>query len=243
MGRTKNNKHENAYLTAIQDAQARGAPDHNFRGGVVNNEREHFSKNAIRIRPTPIAWGIPYDEILYAKFMVLFLRHANFMPWDTFISTESTYLPDARNQIHNMFLETDYPYLAMLDSDVLGPPMFIEKLMAHKKPIVGGWYKNKNRLKIHTPHPIVYDYVSTSENGQVNWRHRETPGEGLEQVDGMGAGCWLMKREVAERLGKSPYDMAGGTEDLKLSKKLMDLGIPLHVDWSIECAHMGVSWV
>ena len=120
----------------------------------------------------------------------------------------------------------------------------VERLISHNLPIVGGWYKNKNRLQKYEPHPIVYDFLGVNEkNGHVNWKHRDKPGQGLERVDGMGAGCWLMTREVAEALGPRPYDMAGGTEDLKISKKLMDLGIPLHVDWDVECPHMGVSWV
>lgn len=241
--RHRHGKFEQQYENAIREAQKKGAPDHRFVGHVDNNEQEYFEREALYIRPTPICWGIPMDENLYAKFFTIFFRNGRLMPWDTLATTESTYLPDARNQIHNMFLETDFPYLMMLDSDVLMPPATVEKLMAHDKPIVGGWYKNKNRLKAYTPHPIVYDYLSTSENGNVNWRHRENPGTGLEQVGGMGAGCWLMTKDTAEKLGESPYDMAGGTEDLKLSKKLMDLGIPLFVDWDIPCAHVGIAWI
>lgn len=218
-------------------------PDHRFVGNVVSGQKEYMDKEPLYIRLTPVCFGIPFDETLYSKFFTIFYRNGRIMPWDTLASTESTYLPEARNAIHNMFLETDFPYLMMLDSDVLIPPFLVEKLMSHKKPIVGGWYANKNRLERYTPHPIVYDYVNTDANGNVNWKHREQPGTGLEQVDGMGAGCWLMERSVAEKLGKSPYDMAGGTEDLKLSKKLLDLGIPMFVDWSLHCPHMGVSWV
>ena len=31
-------------------------------------------------------------------------------------------------------------------------------------------------------------------------------------------------------------------EDFKLCRRLMELGIPLHVDWSINCAHLGVGF-
>jgi len=227
----------------VQQAQKKGAPNHNFRGSTVDGEREKFDKNELRIRYSPVAWGMPFDEIAYSKFFTVFLQHANLMPWDTIVTTESTYLPSARNEIHNMYLETDFPFLMMLDSDILFPPFIVERLMAHNLPIVGGWYKNKNRLKKYTPHPIVYDFINMNEDGVANFKHREYPGKGLEKVDGMGAGCWLMKKEVAQALGKSPYDMNKGGEDLRLSKRLMDLDIPLHVDWDIPLAHVGVSWV
>lgn len=204
--------------------------------GAVDNIKE-----PVQMRQTPVMFGIPMDEIMYSKFFTMFWRSMNLMPWDAIATTESTYLPDARNVIHNAFLEdSDYPYLMMVDSDVMCPPGIVDKLIAHKLPIVGGWYKNKNpRMPAH---PIVYDFVSETEDA-LNWRHREQPGTGLEQVDGMGAGCWLLTREVAEALGRSPYSMKKGTEDLVFSKKLLDLGIPLHVDWDLACAHIGVSWV
>jgi hypothetical protein len=243
MMRKRHKRLESVYEQAAKKALSCGAPDHRYVGHVSGGQREYMERDPLRIRTTPICWGIPMDEILYAKFFTMFFRNGLIMPWDTLATTESTYLPDARNAIHDMYLETDFPYLMMLDSDVLIPPLLVEKLMAHDKPIVGGWYANKNRLKAYTQHPIVYDYLSTTPDGVVNWRHREGPGAGLERVDGMGAGCWLMKRETAEKLGASPYDMSGGTEDLKLSKKLLDMSIPLFVDWSLHCPHIGVSWV
>jgi hypothetical protein len=162
------------------------------------------------------------------------------MPWDGFAGSAGTYLPEARNIIHNAFLESDKDHVAlmMLDSDVLFPPNLIDSLMEHKLPIVGGWYRDKNAPDHH---PCVYDFLHEDETGKAHWNHRPAPGTGLERVDGMGAGCWLIRRDVAEALGKSPYDLNSGGEDMKLSRKLMTLNIPLHVDWEINCAHAGVG--
>jgi hypothetical protein len=179
------------------------------------------------------------DEVLYARFFIFFYR-LNIMPWDSFATSESTYLPDARNEIHNNFLKMDCPYLMMLDSDVLCPPTLVETLVGHDKHLVGGWYKNKAYQK--KPHPIVYDFHSEDDN-QINFTPRKEPGTGLEKVGGMGAGCWLMSKELAEALGENPYDLQKGGEDLRLSKKVMDLGYDMWVDWDLACAHCGVSWV
>ena len=207
-----------------------------FSGGAVTS-----ITHPLVLREYPIAWGIPMDEIMYSKFFELWNRNLNIMPWDEHIVAQSTYLPIARNLIHDRYLEgSKAPYLMMLDSDVICPPNLVEKLLDHKLPIVGGWYKNKNMN--YPPHPVVYDFVSESDSG-INFKHRDAPGTGLEKVDGMGAGCWLMSREVAEKLGKSPYAVNKATEDLLISKKLMDLGIPLYVDWSLNCAHLGVQIV
>jgi hypothetical protein len=68
-------------------------------------------------------------------------------------------------------------------------------------------------------------------------------GTGLESVAATGAGCWLMSKELAKALGKSPYDMNSGGEDMVICKKIKDLGYDIWVDWNIPCAHAGVFYV
>jgi len=194
----------------------------------------------LKLRTKSVTWGIPCDELGYSRFWITFQRHAQKLPWDDFASSEGTYLPKARNFIHNSYLnKSESPLLMMLDSDILFPPHIVDILAAHNKPMVGGWYRDKKNA---THHPVVYDFLEEKE-GVNYWKHRDEPGTGLEKVDGMGAGCWLMTREVAETLGNDPYDMNSGGEDLKLSRTLMKLGIPMFVDWSVNCAHVGVGHV
>ena len=187
----------------------------------------------------PIIWGIPCDELSYSKFWIQFVGMSGFMPFDGFAFSEGTYLEKARNMIHNKFLQSNAKYLMMLDSDVLFPPTMLETLLAHNLPIVGGWYRDK---KAADHHPAVYDFGKDID-GVSYWKHREVAGIGLERVDATGAGCWLMTRETALALGEEPYskNIAGGGEDMKLCRRLMELNIPLHVDWNVSCAHMGVG--
>jgi len=205
----------------------------------------------LELRPTPIYWGIPHNWMMFSKFFTNFIRLKQ-MPWDNYGQTEATYLPEARNEIHNGFLDTDMPYMLMLDDDVLPPPELVEALMMHDKALVGGWYKNK---RLPAPdHPIVYDWkrawtLKGGFHGDKGFMHRKKPGKGLEKVAGMGAGCWLMRRDLAEALGPNPYSMyvessdTFMTEDLVLCKKITDLGYDIWVDWNIECAHMVAAYV
>lgn len=197
-------------------------------------------KPVLELRKTPVMWGIPFDEVMYSKFFIMFSKNSGVMPFDGFACIEGTYLEQARNEIHNAFLKSRLPYLMMLDSDIMFPPKLLDTLMSHNKPIVGGWYRDK---KAQDHHPTVYDFVN-DENGIAVFRYRKEAGQGLEKVDAMGAGCWLMNRETAEKLGENPYghNIAGGGEDMKFCRRLMELNIPLHVDWSINCAHLGVGY-
>ena len=193
----------------------------------------------IELRNTPVTWGIPFDELMFSKFMIYFEKNADRMPWDGFVSSQGTLVHIARNRIHKAFLKDNKPYLMMLDSDILFPEKIVEKLIAHNLPVVGGWYKNKN---IQDLHPTVYDFSHEDEKGVFVWKHRNEKGTGLEKVDGVGLGCLLMRRDVAEKLGEEPYANSDqGGEDLVLCRKLHDLGIPIHVDWSLDCAHVGVG--
>lgn len=204
------------------------------------------------LRTTPIAWGFPGDELMFYKFFAN-IFHLGYMPWDNVITTESTYLPDARNTIHKIYYEEmmkTHPYLFMIDTDVLAPPGTIPKLLEHDKPLVGGWYKKKEKFEVKDPEgnvsyiqrPVVYDWEK-EEGGKWWFVQRMKPGEGLENVAGAGAGCWLMRRDIAKRLGKEPYSMEQAGEDLVMCKKVLDLGETPWIDWDIECAHTGVFYV
>lgn len=198
-------------------------------------------KQAVKIRRIAIAVGIPMDEVMFSKFFQNFLG-LQIMPWDTILVTQSTYLPEARNSVHNLYIDNpdSGDYLLMLDSDVLPPPDMVEKLMAHKLPIVGGWYRKKGQGET----PVVYSFDKINpETGLMEWKSYMEPGEGLKRVDGAGAGAWLMRRDVATALGRNPYDMMRGGEDLDICLKIKDAGFDIFIDWSVNCAHAGVMYV
>jgi hypothetical protein len=228
------------YESVARDLKAKGVPEKREMITYANGTVDRV-ENKIAIRTFPIVIGIPMDEVMFSLFFTMFQRNVHPMPWDGLAVTLSTYLPDARNQVHAAFLkEKMYSHLFMIDSDVIPPPNVVERLMAHEKPIIGGYYLNKHPIMINTP--VVYDFVKDDENGKATWMHRAVAGEGVEKVGGMGMGCVLMRRDVAEALGEKPYDMNAGGEDLVMCRKLMRLGIDLYVDWSVACAHMGVKW-
>jgi hypothetical protein len=242
-------KHSNPVYEKIADDLEPKIPDEvlhsHFDGGSA-----HEHKAELRIRTQAVAIGFPLDELMFSQFFTNFLG-LDYMPWDNIITTTSTYLPDARNQVHNVFLnKTQATHLLMLDSDVLPPPRLIERLLTHDKDMVGGWYKKKEKFGVKNhqgvvqivQRPVVYDFLK-EENGAPLYSQRIYAGKGLESVDGAGAGCWMMSRKVAEALGESPYSMVQGGEDLNICKKIKSLGFELWIDWDISCAHTGVFFV
>ena len=212
----------------------------------MDARNEGIDRTDIRmLRVNPICWGIPFDEVVFAKWVKHMLGRIRIQPWDDSNFAGSTYLPDARNLIHSRFLEeSKCEFLMMLDSDVLPPPGFEHVLMKHMEAnpevrMVGGWYRKKD----HPYPPVVYHWDKVDENHIELWmQYREDEiGQGLAQVDGAGAGCWLMHRSVAEAIGPKPYNMNQGGEDLHLCTKVKAAGYKMWIDWDIRCAHAGVA--
>lgn len=228
----------------MSNRQKKNKPNLNKLVSVLDRGGREVTKEPVLYREVPVAWGIPMDEVLFSKFFQGFLKNSHIMPWDHLLLTECTYLPDARNEIHNAFLtQSNAPYLMMIDTDILFPSHAVDQLIHHKKPVACGWYPNKNPR--YPPHPIVYDYAgdSAGKGNKPGWTHRREPGTGLEKVGGVGMGFVLMSRDAAITLGSTPYSTQDGGEDLAVCKKLIDAGVDIYVDWSVACAHMGVRFV
>ena len=237
-------KYENV-ANAIENKIPESVTHGYYSGGKLTS-----IKRELILRTQPISIGLPMDELMFAKFFTNYTG-IDWMPWDAIITTESTYLPDARNKIHDLFLDNPYTtHLLMLDSDVLPPPNVISRLLDHDKDLVGGYYRKKEKFPIagedgtkrFIQRPVVYDFNSYKD-GIPMYVARMDAGSGLESVDAMGAGCWLMSRKLAESLGRSPYDMNSGGEDMVICKKTKDLGYDIWVDWDMPCAHAGVFYV
>ena len=202
------------------------------------------SEATTMVRVTPICIGIPFDEVVFSKWVGHMIARVRPMPWDDVITAGSTYLPDARNLVHNQFLErSKSEFLWMLDSDVLPPPGTPEKLLRHMRRkdvrIAGGWYK----IKSEPYNPVVYHDDGIDDRGIAQYRQygKNEVGTGLAEVDAAGAGCWMLHRSVAEAIGKSPFHMAEGGEDLLFCRKVRDAGFKLWIDWGLACAHAGVA--
>ncbi len=238
----------------IQDVkeQLKGrVPDSVEHSAFDGNTTTHMRRN-LSIRTTPVAIGIPCDELMFSQFFTN-LMTISIMPWDAFITTQNTLVQDARNTIHNLYLErSKAPYLFMLDSDVLPPPDVIERLIAHNLPAVAGYYHKKEKFRVKdlqgnefvTQRPVVYDFAKIDpETGRYLYNERSIPKTGLEVVGAVGAGCWMIKREVLEKIGKSPFSFAEGGEDMDFCRKIQKAGYDVVVDWDCPCAHVGTFWV
>lgn len=152
----------------------------------------------------------------------------------------------ARNQGCEQALRMGADYVFFLDSDCRPPRDAILRLLAHKVPIVSGVYCRRS-----PPHgvPVML------RGG--NWVTELPNKPGLIEVDLVGAGCLLIRRDVLERLppqepgrhwfnwkvDKQGHAPPGEclSEDFTFNLHARRHGYKTMVDPTIRCKHVGLA--
>jgi len=151
----------------------------------------------------------------------------------------------ARNIAAMKSLEYGASHIFFIDSDVIPPPDAVMRLLAHKKPVISGVYCRRS-----PPEGVP---VMMKPLGQWVTQY---PANAVIEVDVVGSGCLLIERSVLETLppqrpGKHWFDwrvdMQGVlpvgqclSEDFTFCMAVREkLGIPILVDTSIQCKHVG----
>lgn len=169
----------------------------------------------------------------------------------------------ARNMACQQCLEGGFTHLFFLDDDTIPPHDAIPRLLAHNLPIVSGvYYRRSPPIGLPVMLKDVFD-----EKGKLLGRQHcvqyQIPC--LLEVDYVGSGCLLIKREVLEKCPPQTrscpnckvdfesehrwFDWAVDRIDLPPDRKLSEdytwnfhvrkHGYKIMVDTSIQCRHVG----
>jgi hypothetical protein len=214
------------------------------------------SKRAPRKPKTKVALGYCHPEKVSAIFHISVLGMMRAYPIDSVLSVWSGPKVDqARNSIFRRWLEeTDCTHLQMVDTDMGFPPDTIPRLLEHDKDIVGGLYFAGRDRDSVTPNVRV---ISRREDGtgtlEPLWDY---PLNSLVRVDGVGTGCMLIKREVAEEVWKArgkdhplpwfAHGVHNGVEigeDIAFCLTAGKVGFEVWLDTSITYPHEKPSFV
>lgn len=160
------------------------------------------------------------------------LRHRG---WGLDIS-RSHPIDSNRNSVVRKFMllpeAQKYEWLLFLDTDVVPPDGAVERLLSHKKKVVGGVCLIMGSSGVPVPN-VSQDIPS----GYVKAE--------LMEVKGMGTGFMIIHREVLEKIGKSPfrfrYDVWGTAsvcgEDYDFCEKATKVGYKIYADFGVQCEH------
>lgn len=147
----------------------------------------------------------------------------------------------ARNTGVQRALEGGYDNLFFLDDDVIIPPDTYQILKSRNKDIISGLYYRR-------ADPMVPCMLKRIHGSSPTWITSYSENE-LKEVDFVGAGCLLIKRDVLEKVKKpwfnwlvdddnnNPYGKI--SEDFYFCKKSQESGFKIFVDTSVQCRHVG----
>lgn len=148
-----------------------------------------------------------------------------------------------RNEMVKSFLEKeDAEWLLMIDNDIV-PPVDILKMVEHDEPVVSAVCTIK---KGDVPQPVIVrdngdNYRQVNIQEAVDEIDDET---GLLQVDGVGTGALLIRRDVLEDMKppwfKFQYNEYGGLqlgEDFYFSRRCQENNVPMYVDTTMITQH------
>jgi len=151
----------------------------------------------------------------------------------------------ARNLLVHKMLQGDWTHILMLDSDMIFKPGTLGRLLSHDVDIVGLFYLRKVRGILPCAARLNDEGLPCSV-----W-----PMPRLEEVDAIGTGGILIKREVFEKL-EPPWFYYKPTEhfnenkieqvseDYVFCENAKDAGYKIHIDGSLIAGHVGpyVVW-
>lgn len=159
-----------------------------------------------------------------------------------------TTIESVRQYIHHFFLKGAFDYLLSIDDDnapIKNPLDLIEL----DKDMIGcvtptWWYHSSVKDK---KYPIRWNaYDRTFDKKLKKWRHDEhKPQKGLQKVDSIGMGCYLVARRVLEALKDVPVQSLvrdDGTtfkgEDIFFCERVREKGFEIYAHYDYSCMHI-----
>ncbi len=157
--------------------------------------------------------------------------------WNNPKGKDSTmFLWESQNNIRNHFLDGDYRFLLFIETDLLPPRDIIERLLEHKKPVVGCpyfIYKGEDAMLMNQHIDLTYN-PGTTRNFTSEESFAKFDGT-LKQAYSVGFGCTIIKRSVVAQI---PFRVAGVIQD----DSVRDNHIKSHADsWFYgDCFHNNI---
>lgn len=158
---------------------------------------------------------------------------------DSFISKPFIYVDQARNDtVRQLLTEARASHSLWLDADMVWPHDTLDRLLAHRRPVVGGCYFLRT-----PPHDCVAFHFT--DKGADRLDLRGTP-PGLVQVDGLGMGCTLIENQLFRDMhahwgDQKWFRSEEGGEDVWFFRRLKAMGVPVWLDPTVECGHIAES--
>lgn len=163
-------------------------------------------------------------------------------------------LAKSQNLIRKYALENDYDYVLFIESDLVPQPNTINRLLAHRKRVVGSWYLLGHDYKF----PCIFlnakkgSFTGTRPVGVVeeDGERKAHPQEirewwqsGLRECEGCGLGCTLVRTSLLEDYPFfNDHRFDTHHSDVWWYMSLRRDNIPVFVDTDVNVPHYPSDW-
>ena len=151
------------------------------------------------------------------------------------VATEGYTIAENRIYCAVQAIKNECDYLLFIDDDMTFPPDLIDRLLAHKKDVVGVVYHSRN-LKTNT--------TVVLEDGQV--LHSGNIPKEMMKCQHVGTGIMLIKTDVFGKIEEPwfkfltyPNGVTLMGEDAYFCKQAREKGIEIWCDPTLEIGHIG----
>lgn len=180
--------------------------------------------------------AIPHNyPMIDTEFFRNFIKIICQYPYVNYMLYSALTIDLMRNKIAEVAVKDKFDYVLMLDSDMIYPHDIIQRLLDHKKDIVGGLYFLR---RVTGTEPSIWNKSKVNDKYESIKR-----GRGLLEVDFVATGGILIKTEVFKKIGwpffKIKYfDGRFKTEDVYFCEKAKAAGYKLYADTDLVYRHL-----
>ena len=158
--------------------------------------------------------------------------------YEIIVSTRGYNTAENRNWITAKAINAKCEYIFMIDDDMIYEPDTLERLLAHKKDIIGGLYYTKYE-KQEPVYELLDDGLTTDLIGSV-------AGVSLFKVKAMGGGLILIKCDVFKKISQPWYGYKWNdngsvkmSNDWYFCEKARHSGFDIWCDSTVKAGHIG----
>lgn len=175
-----------------------------------------------------LAIGFVHPDMVSAFFMQSLLRAKESIDFQHIGVHSGPRIDLARNEVVEHFLKTDCDRLLFVDSDIIFGPSHVERLCKSDEAIISGLYFIGS---VYAAHPLLV--YSDGRKRPTDW-----PRGGTIDVDAVGCGFLLIKREVFETVPAPWFKWGENGEDVYFCDQARAAGYSVKCDTSVTLGHM-----